>query len=73
MIKILKGYLGNETFYLAKEVGGWTGFTQLLTATIIPVESIEEGLSHCKSDEISGLQLHLEEITKVCTIRQLNS
>lgn len=69
--KMLTGRNGSELFYLAKQTDGWTGFTQLLSAAPLPVESLESGLALCNPDEISGLTFELVDFPNVATLRDL--
>lgn len=71
MKNILIGRVGIEPYYLAKETDGWIGFTQKLSARVILVNSIEEGLKFCKKDEISGLKFSLGEVVEISTIKNL--
>ena len=72
MKAILKGTVGREAFYVARQTDGWIGFTQLLSATPIEVGSIEEGLALCNPDETSGLEFSLLKVKTIGTIRQMN-
>lgn len=58
----MKILIGNGTFFLAQESNGWIGFTQRLSAKLIKVNSIAEGLAMCQPDEISGMEFVLEEV-----------
>lgn len=72
-LKMLIGCNGSAVFYLAKQADGWTGFTQLLSAAPLPVESVEAGLALCDPDEISGLTFELVDFPNVATLRALQN